>query len=119
MRENIDEENPPPWFDMQDKIFPRIRQGYLYEKTLKKLGMTQHHMSLLASVASRFMTADLTYFLSDIDQHLFPPFVSTFSSKAPRFMTGGSALSHFSLNTHLIPSDIFMGTQLITSTSSA
>ena len=26
MREKIDEENPPPWFDVQKKLFTRSRQ---------------------------------------------------------------------------------------------
>ena len=75
-------------------------------------------MSLLASVASRFTAAALTYVLADIDQHLVPPFVSTCSSDAHRYMLGGSTLSPFSLNTHLIPLLFFMRMQLITSTSS-
>ena len=70
-------------------------------------------MSLLASIASRFTTVALEYFLADIDQHLVPPFVSNFSSDAPRYMPGGSDFSPFSLNNHLIPSVVFMGTQLI------
>ena len=75
-------------------------------------------MSLLVSVASRFTTAALTYFLVDIKQHFVPFFVSDFSSDATRYMSEGSDLSPFSLNLHLIPSIVFMGTHLITSTSS-
>ena len=74
-------------------------------------------MSLLENVASSFTTAALTYVLADIDQNLVPSFVSTCSSDAPWYMSGGSAMYHFSLNTNLIPSIVFMGTQLITRTS--
>ena len=42
VRENISEENYPPWFDVQDNLFPRSRQVFLYEKLMKKLGMMQH-----------------------------------------------------------------------------
>ena len=58
MRENISEEDPPPWVDVQDKLFPRRRQGCLKKKLLDKLGMTQHvireryFLFLSASIAS-------------------------------------------------------------------
>ena len=51
-------------------------------------------MSLLASVSSRFTTVAVTYFSSDIDQYLVPPFVSTCSSDGLRYTSGGSTLSH-------------------------
>ena len=38
---NIAEEDPLPWVDVQDKLFPRSRQVCLDEKILNKLGMTQ------------------------------------------------------------------------------
>ena len=76
-------------------------------------------MSLLDSVASRFTTVDLTYYLADIDQHLVPPFVLNLSSDVPRYMLGGSALSPFSSNTNLISSIVSIGMQLITSTLSS
>ena len=41
VRENISEEDPPPWVDVQEKLFPRNRQICLYEKIPKKFGMTQ------------------------------------------------------------------------------
>ena len=41
LRENISEEDTPPWFYMQEKQFPRSRQGFLYENIMNKLGMTQ------------------------------------------------------------------------------
>ena len=66
-------------------------------------------MSFLENFASRFTTADLTYFLVDINQHLVPPFVLTCSRDALRYMSRGSALCPFSLNTLLIPLIIFMG----------
>ena len=40
-RENIDEEDTPPCVDVQEMLFPRIRQGCLDDNLLKKLGMTQ------------------------------------------------------------------------------
>ena len=60
-------------------------------------------MSLLASVVSIFTTAALTCFWADIDQHLVLHFVSNYSSDAPSYMSGGSDLYLFSLNTFLIP----------------
>ena len=41
MRENIAEEDPPTWVDVQEKLFPRISQGCIDEKITKKLGMTK------------------------------------------------------------------------------
>ena len=41
MRDNIAEEDTPPWVYVQDKIFPRSRQLFLDKKILKKLGITQ------------------------------------------------------------------------------
>ena len=41
-RENIPEEDTPPWSDVQEKTFPRIMQGCLDKKLLKKFGITQH-----------------------------------------------------------------------------
>ena len=70
-------------------------------------------MYLLESVASRFTTAALTYFLAEIDQHLVLPLVLNCSCDAPRYMSGGPALSLFSLNTYLIPSVVFTGTHII------
>ena len=75
-------------------------------------------MTILERVASMFTTAALAYFLADVDKHLVLPFVSNFSSDAHRYMAGGSDLSTFSLNTHFILLICFMGTHLITSTSS-
>ena len=42
VRENISEEDTPTWIYVKYNIFPRCRQGYLEEKLLKNLGMTQH-----------------------------------------------------------------------------
>ena len=41
VRKYISEWYTPPWVGVQEKIFPRSRQGCLDEKLLKKLGMTQ------------------------------------------------------------------------------
>ena len=41
VRENISYEYPPPWFDVQWKIFPRSRQVCQYEKLLNNLAMIQ------------------------------------------------------------------------------
>ena len=41
MRENIYEDNPPPWVDVQEKINTIISKVCLDDKILKKLGMTQ------------------------------------------------------------------------------
>ena len=40
VRENVDEEDPPPMVDVQEKLFHIKSQGCLDEKILKKLGMT-------------------------------------------------------------------------------
>ena len=39
--ENISEEDLPPWFDEQYKLFTKIRQVCLDEKLSKNLGMTK------------------------------------------------------------------------------
>ena len=39
--ENIDEEDPPTWVDVQEKIVTRISKGCVEKNILKKLGMTQ------------------------------------------------------------------------------
>ena len=80
--------------------------------------MVGSYMSLLANVDLRFTTAALTYCSADIDQHLVPRFVFNYSSDAPRYMSGGSALCPFSLNKHFITQIFFMGTHMITSTLS-
>ena len=41
VRDNISEEDPLPWVDVQDMLFPRNRQGFLDDKLLKKLRMLQ------------------------------------------------------------------------------
>ena len=41
MINNITEEDPPLWVDVQEKLFCRSRQGCLDEKILKKLGTKQ------------------------------------------------------------------------------
>ena len=40
MRENVSEEDPPPWVNVQYNIFLRNRKVFLDEKLLKKLWMT-------------------------------------------------------------------------------
>ena len=40
-RDKISEEDPTPWVDVQEKLFPRSSKQCLYEKLLKKFGMTQ------------------------------------------------------------------------------
>ena len=39
--ENIDEEDPPTWVDVQEKIVTRISKGCVEKNILKKLGITQ------------------------------------------------------------------------------
>ena len=38
MRDNIDEEDPPPWVNVREKLFSRSMKGFLDEKLLKRSG---------------------------------------------------------------------------------
>ena len=73
---------------------------------------------LLANLASTLSMTNLTYVSDDIVQHFVPLAVSSSDNDEPRYMSGFSALSPFSLNTTMIPSIVFIGSAAITRMSS-